>query len=126
MNRWISVHEQREWLAKCGIVGGIIYNTSLFIFLLPGVLTVLFIYVIYIERKCITLRINYNTYISIIRNNEPISFIPFAAGVSDKEIEKELTVEFTDLGIPLNLIHNCMYDGMLKYKDIYVYIVDVH
>lgn len=72
------------------------------------------------------MKINYNTYISIIRNNEPISFITFAAGVSDKEIEEELTLEFTDLDIPLNLIHNCMYDGMLKYKDIYVYIVDVH
>lgn len=72
------------------------------------------------------MKISYNTYISIIRNNEPISFIPFAAGVSDKEIEKELTVEFTDLDIPLNLVHKCMYDGMLKYEDIYVYIVDVH
>ena len=71
------------------------------------------------------MRIKYNTYISIIRNNEPISFIPFAAGVSDREIEKELTTEFADLDIPLNLIHNCIYDGMLKYKDIYVYIVDV-
>ena len=71
------------------------------------------------------MKIKYNTYISIIRNNEPISFIPFAAGVSDREIEKELTTEFADLDIPLNLVHNCMYDGMLKYKDIYVYIVDV-
>lgn len=44
MNRWISVHEQGEWLAKCGMIGGIIYNTSLFIFLLPEVLTVLFEY----------------------------------------------------------------------------------
>ena len=26
------VHEQGEWLAKCGMIGGIIYNTSLFIF----------------------------------------------------------------------------------------------
>lgn len=42
MNRWLSVYEQGEWLAKCGIVSGIIYNTSLFI--LPGVLTVLFKY----------------------------------------------------------------------------------
>lgn len=71
------------------------------------------------------MKINYDTYISILRNNEPISFIPFATGVSDKEIEKELTVEFTYLGIPINLIHNCIYDGMIKYKDIYVYIVDV-
>ena len=71
------------------------------------------------------MRIKYNTYISIIRNNEPISFIPFAAGVSDREIEKELTTEFADLDIPLNLVYNCIYDGMLKYKDIYVYIVDV-
>ena len=71
-------------------------------------------------------RIYYDTYISIIRNNEPISFIPFAAGVSDKEIKEELTTEFTDLDIPLNLVHNCMYDGMLKYKDIYVYIIDVN
>ena len=71
-------------------------------------------------------RIYYNTYISIIRNNEPISFIPFRGEVSDKEIKEELTTEFTDLGIPLNLVHNCMYDGMLKYEDIYVYIVDVN
>lgn len=71
-------------------------------------------------------RINYDTYISIIRNNEPLSFIPFRGKVSDKEIEKELTIEFTDLGIPLDFIHDCMYDGMLKYKDIYVYIVDVY
>ena len=98
-----------------------------FIFLLSIVLTTILKYVILYtkERKCIILRINYATYISIIRNNEPISFIPFAAGVSDKEIEKELTLEFTDLDIPINLVHNCMYDGMLKYKDIYVYIVDV-
>lgn len=71
-------------------------------------------------------RINYDTYISIIRNNQPLSFIPFAAGVSDKEIKEELTMEFTDLGIPLDFVHDCMFDGMLKYKDIYVYIVDVH
>ena len=100
----------------------------LFIFILPEVLTTIFKYVIVYtkERKCITVRINYNTYISIIRNNEPISFIPFSAGVSDKEIEKELTIEFTDLNIPLNLVHKCMYDGMLKYEDIYVYIIDVN
>ena len=72
------------------------------------------------------MRIYYNTYISIIRNNEPISFIPFAAGVSDKEIKEELTTEFADLDIPLNLVHKCMYDGMLKYEDIYVYIVDAY
>ena len=91
-------------------------------------MTTLFKYVIVYtkERKCITLKINYNTYISIIRNNGPISFIPFAAGVSDKEIEKELTVEFTDLGIHLNLVHKYMYDGMLSYEDIYVYIIDVN
>ena len=91
-------------------------------------MTTIFKYVIVYtkESKCITLKINYNTYISIIRNNEPISFIPFRGNVSDKELEEELTLEFTDLGIPLNLIHNCMYDGMLKYKDIYVYIVDVY
>lgn len=72
------------------------------------------------------MKINYDTYISIIRNNEPISFIPFKGNVSNEELEEELTMEFTDLGIPLNMVHNCMYDGMLKYEDIYVYIVDVH
>ena len=71
--------------------------------------------------------IYYDTYSSIINSkNERISFIPFAAGVSDREIREELTTEFTDLDIPLNLVHKCMYDGMLKYEDIYVYIVDVH
>ena len=34
INRWISVHEQGEWLAKCGMVGGIIYRTTIIIFLL--------------------------------------------------------------------------------------------
>lgn len=72
------------------------------------------------------MRINYATYISIIRNNEPISFIPFAACVSDKEIKEELIKEFADLDIPLNLVHKCMYDGMLSYEDIYVYIIDVN
>ena len=72
------------------------------------------------------MKINYNTYISIIRNNEPISFIPFRGNVSDEELEEELTIEFTDLDIPLNLVHKCMYDGMLKYEDIYVYIIDVN
>ena len=71
-------------------------------------------------------RIYYDTYISIIRNNEPISFIPFAAGVSDKEIKEELTIEFTDLGIPLYLLDDCMYNGMISYEDIYVYIIDVN
>ena len=71
-------------------------------------------------------RIYYDTYISIIRNNEPISFIPFMGNVSNDELEKEITTEFTDLDIPLNLVYNCMYDGMLKYKDIYVYIIDVN
>ena len=40
MNRWISVHEQGEWLAKwecpkCGKIGGIIYiyRTTIIIFL---------------------------------------------------------------------------------------------
>ena len=131
MNRWISVHEQGEWLAKCGKVGGIIYRTTIIIFLFcPEVLTTLFMNVILYtkERKCTTLkkRIYYDTYISIIRNNEPISFIPFRGEVSDKEIKEELTTEFTDLDIPLNLVHNCMYDGMLKYEDIYVYIIDVN
>ena len=71
--------------------------------------------------------IYYDTYSSIINSkNGRISFIPFAAGVSDKEIKEELTTEFTDLDIPLNLVHNCMYDGMLKYEDIYVYIIDVN
>ena len=72
------------------------------------------------------MKISYNTYISIIRNNEPISFIPFAAGVSDKEIEKELTTEFTDLSIPLDLLDGCMSNGMLSYEDICVYIIDVN
>lgn len=71
-------------------------------------------------------RIYYDTYISIIRNNEPISFIPFSAGVSDKEIEKELTKEFTDLSIPLDLLDGCMSNGMLSYEDICVYIIDVN
>ena len=71
--------------------------------------------------------IYYDTYSSIINSkNGRISFIPFAAGVSDREIREELTTEFTDLAIPLNLVHNCMYDGMLKYEDIYVYIIDVN
>ena len=70
--------------------------------------------------------IYYDTYSSIIRNNEPISFIPFAAGVSDREIREELTIEFTDLGIPLYLLDDCMYNGMISYEDIYVYIIDVN
>ena len=71
--------------------------------------------------------IYYDTYSSIINSkNGRISFIPFAAGVSDREIREELTIEFTDLDIPLNLVHNCIYDGMLKYEDIYVYIIDVN
>ena len=70
-------------------------------------------------------RINYNTYISIIRNNKPISFIPFAAGVSDREIEEELAKEFHDLAIPLNLLDDCMRNGMLSYEDTHVYIIDV-
>ena len=81
MNRWISVHEQGEWLAKCGKVGGIIYRTTIIIllflfFICPEVLTTLFMNVILYtkERKCTTLkkRIYYDTYISIIRNNEKI------------------------------------------------------
>ena len=71
-------------------------------------------------------RIYYNTYISIIRNNEPISFIPFRGNVSNKELEEELTIEFTDLGIPLYLLDDCMYNGMVSYEDIYVYIIDVN
>ena len=71
--------------------------------------------------------IYYDTYSSIINSkNGRISFIPFAAGVSDREIREELTIEFTDLDIPLNLVHNCIYDGRLKYEDIYVYIIDVN
>lgn len=70
-------------------------------------------------------RINYSTYISIIKNSEPISFIPFAAGVSDREIEEELAKEFTDLAIPLDLLDDCMRNGMISYEDIYVYIIDV-
>ena len=71
-------------------------------------------------------RIYYDTYISIIRNNEPISFIPFRGNVSNKELEEELTIEFTDLGIPLYLLDDCMYNGMISYEDIYVYIIDVN
>ena len=71
-------------------------------------------------------RIYYDTYISIIRNNEPISFIPFRGNVSNKELEEELTIEFTDLGIPLYLLDDCMYNGMVSYEDIYVYIIDVN
>ena len=132
MNRWIFVHEQSEWLAKCGKVGGIIYRTTIIIFLFcPEVLTTLFMHVIVYtkERKCITMKniIYHDTYSSIINSkNGRISFIPFAAGVSDKEIKEELTTEFADLDIPINLVHNCMYDGMLKYEDIYVYIIDVN
>ena len=72
------------------------------------------------------MKISYNTYISIIRNNEPISFIPFAAGVSDKEIKEELTTEFTDLSIPLYLLDDCMSNSVLSHENIYVYIVDVN
>ena len=71
-------------------------------------------------------RIYYDTYISIIRNNEPISFIPFSGNVSNKELEEELTIEFTDLSIPLYLLDDCMYNGMISYEDIYVYIIDVN
>ena len=71
-------------------------------------------------------RIYYDTYISIIRNNEPISFIPFRGNVSNEELEEELTIEFTDLGIPLYLLDDCMYNGMISYEDIYVYIIDVN
>ena len=47
INRWISVHEQGEWLAKCGMVGGIIYRTTIIIFFFcPEVLTTLFMHVI--------------------------------------------------------------------------------
>ena len=127
MNRWISVHEQGEWLAKCDIVGGIIYRTTIIIllflfFFCPEVLTTLFMHVIVYtkERKCIKLKISYNTYISIIRNNQHISFIPFRGEVSAKEIKEELTTEFTTLDLPLNLVHNCLYDGTFKCDDIYV------
>ena len=53
INRWISVHEQGEWLAKCGMVGGIIYiyRTTIIIllflfFFCQEVLTIIFKYVI--------------------------------------------------------------------------------
>ena len=132
MNRWISVHEQGEWLAKCDIVGGIIYRTTIIIFLFcPEVLTTLFIHVIVYtkERKCITMKniIYYDTYSSIINSkNGRISFIPFAAGVSDREIREELTTEFTDLSIPLDLLDDCMSNSVLSYENIYVYIIDVN
>ena len=70
--------------------------------------------------------IYYDTYTSILRNNEPISFIPFAAGVSDREIREELTTEFTDLSIPLDLLDDCMSNSILSYENIYAYIVDVY
>lgn len=71
-------------------------------------------------------RIYYSTYISIIRNNEPVSFIPFAAGVSDREIEEELEEEFIDLDIPHNLLNDCMRNGMISYEGTHVYIIDVN
>ena len=132
MNRWISVHEQGEWLAKCDIVGGIIYRTTIIIFLFcPEVLTTLFMHVIVYtkERKCITMKniIYHDTYSSIINSkNGRISFIPFAAGVSDREIREELTTEFTDLSIPLDLLDDCMSNSVLSYENIYVYIIDVN
>ena len=67
-------------------------------------------------------RVYYNTYISIIRNNE---YVSFAAGVSYREIEEELIKVFIDLAIPLDLLDDCMYDGMLSYEGTYVYIIDV-
>ena len=71
--------------------------------------------------------IYYDTYSSIINSkNERISFIPFAAGVSNREIREELTIEFTDLCIPLYLLDDCMYNGMISYENIYVYIIDVN
>lgn len=71
-------------------------------------------------------RIYYSTYISIISSkNEPISFIPFAAGVSDREIEEELEKEFIDLDIPHDLLDDCMRNGMLSYEGTHVYIIDV-
>ena len=71
--------------------------------------------------------IYYDTYTSTINSkNEPISFIPFAAGVSDREIREELTIEFTDLSIPLDLLEDCMPNSVLSYEDIYVYIIDVN
>ena len=72
------------------------------------------------------MKISYNTYISIIRNNEPISFIPFRGNVSNEELEKELTLEFTDLSIPLDLLDDCMSNSVLSYENIYVYIIDVN
>ena len=68
--------------------------------------------------------IYYDTYTSILNsNNEHISF---AAGVSDREIREELTTEFTDLSIPLDLLDDCMSNSILSYENIYVYIVDVY
>ena len=67
--------------------------------------------------------IYYDTYSSIINSkNERISFITFAAGVSDREIREELTTEFTDLSIPLDLLDDCMSNSVLSYENIYVYI----
>ena len=71
--------------------------------------------------------IYYDTYSSIINSkNGRISFIPFAAGVSDREIREELTIEFTDLSIPLDLLDDCMSNSVLSYENIYVYIIDVN
>lgn len=67
--------------------------------------------------------IYYNTYINVIRNNESVSF---ATGVSDREIEEELAKVFLDLAIPLDLLDDCMRDGMLSYEGTYVYIIDVN
>ena len=71
--------------------------------------------------------IYYDTYSSIINSkNGRISFIPFAAGVYDREIREELTTEFTDLSIPLDLLDGCMSNSVLSYENIYVYIIDVN
>lgn len=67
-------------------------------------------------------KIEYNTYISITRNNEPVSFIPFAYGVSEKEIREELTKAFIDLNIPTDLIDKCLYNSMLEYKEYHIHI----
>jgi hypothetical protein len=70
-------------------------------------------------------KITYHTRLSIIKDNIPITFIPFNLGVSDKELRQELIQEFTDLELPLNLIDKCIKEGYLIYDGYYVSIVNI-
>ena len=49
----------------------------------------------------------------------------FNLGVSDKELKQELTQEFTDLELPLDLIDKCIKEGYLIYDGYHVSIVDI-